>query len=135
MGIPSFVKRLIVGIAIALAANFLLKGSPYSQFVFLVGLAVAGFPGTIIIILTPLQSILTSITVGFWIFKFPLLYVWVIIDILDFLLHLPIISTLISLLVGIATLGIGWIILQIIKAIPWLIKIALILWFSPIMVH
>ncbi|HLC59765.1 MAG TPA: hypothetical protein VJH34_04560 [archaeon] len=122
MSLPHFVKRAGIGILIALAATFLLKGSSYSNVVFLSGLAIAGFPGTIIIMLTPLQSVLTGTTVGFWFIHFPLLYVWVAIDIFDFLMHLPVLKTLFAVF----TLGIA----VIVRQIPFLIKIGLILFFA-----
>ncbi len=47
---------------------------------------------------------------------------WVVIDIIDVLMHIPMIKTLL----GIATIGIAW----LISYVPFVVKIALILWFA-----
>ncbi len=64
-GIPSFVKKLIMGIVIAAFAGFFLKGNQLGQLVLLIGLAIAGFSGTIVVLFTPPLGVLSNITVGF----------------------------------------------------------------------
>ena len=100
-------KNILIGLALAVISALFFKNSTLGIFLFLVGISIAGFFGTLLIIVflllgLPFASIFTQVTIKLLFFQIPILYIWIALD-------------LISIPLGLFSLGLGSIVIAAIK--------------------
>jgi hypothetical protein len=97
----------------------------------LIAVSFAGFFGTAFSLLTPLGDVLRAPLSP--VIALPFVAVWLTIDLLHFIFMTPKLQRFLRWVqgwLGILTLGMGFIVVELIKVIPFVLKVVVFLWFG-----
>jgi hypothetical protein len=128
--VRGYLTRGVVGVLMAAVSIFTFGETPLGIFLTLVGVSFSGFFGTFFSLATPIGGILRLPLISLGIGKIPILWIWLLIDMAHFLFILPQSADVVRSVqgwLGILTLGTGFVLIELIKVVPFVLKVIIFL--------